>query len=179
MLLTHVASLPPASVDLGGSAHAVVKQSSCTAAAWVVCVPLAKMFILKTTVRQSEHWPVSRSTVMSDWCITGAHGEWCPHNVKPVCIKETWKKKKIKWSRKKWPRETHNLKMKELVSAAAVSFRHARAQVFSFDHFFDQFFYSSTFDSNLSAPPSSPIFAQIRTLQGAFWFLVSSIGFFN
>lgn len=55
----------------------------------------------------------------------------------PCC--ETWIQ--LKESENFWAKwciitKTQNLKMKELVSAAAVSFRHARAQVFSFWPFF-------------------------------------------
>lgn len=62
---------------------------------------------------------------------------WATHSkmFSPCC--ETWISTKesgnYSYEIDKWSlRETQNLKMKELVSTAAVSFRHARAQVFLF-----------------------------------------------
>lgn len=51
--------------------------------------------------------------------------------------------------RASWCERLKISKMKELVSFAAVSFRHARAQVFSFWHFLAICFYLNTFDDKL------------------------------
>lgn len=78
----------------------------------------------------------------------------------PCC--ETWIQ--LKESENFWAKwciitKTQNLKMKELVSAAAVSFRHARAQVFSFC----PFFFLSVFTWIRLMMNSYPYFVQITT----------------
>lgn len=93
------------------------------------------------------------------------------HAVKP---EYSWKNLKI-FELSGVRTKTQNLKMKELVSAAAVSLRHARAQVFSFwPFFFFVDFYVNTSDDELV-----PLFCTNYHSGpgGALWFLVSFVGF--
>lgn len=109
------------------------KQSWCSTAAWGVCLTLC---VANCKLAASSF--ISHSTLT---CFTEYIQVWFAERRNPQ-----WNVLTMLWNHEfstkqstgiiliaKWcSRKTQNLKMKELVSTAAVSFRHARAQVFSF-----------------------------------------------